>query len=429
MATPKVTMNADGVTLLNTIRMNASQVYQDRIPEATATNIQDVGAGILAYEPAYNEFCAALINRIGLVLIDSRLAWNALAWAKKGELAMGESIEHVFVDLIKAQVYDPREAENTLFKRSLPNVQAVFYKIDSQLHYDITIGPNDLRMAFTSYDNLDRFITRVIESCTNSATQDEYLQSKALIKNYGDKHYFQTVTIPAIVDKDTAEEAQIEIKAMSDALMFMSQNYNSAGVWNSTPKDDQYLLVTPKTNARLNVQVLAAAFNMSNAEFAGHVIVLDDFGGLEDEGYVAFLVDRNWMQIYDVLRTMRTAENGKGLYTNYFYHVWAIYATCRFYNAVAFITGTPTVTQVTVNPKTITLPAGGTVQIDPTVTGTNNPTAKCTYTMTGNTDNESYVTSMGKVVLGSREEGPTITVTAKSVADDEKTATCTITVS
>lgn len=425
----KVTLNADGATLLNTIRMNASQVYQDRIPEATADNIQEVGAGILNYEPAYNEFCAALINRIGLVLIDSRLAWNALAWAKKGELAMGESIEHVFVDLIKAQVYDPREAENTLFKRSLPNVQTVFYKVDSQLHYDITIGPNDLRMAFTSYDNLDRFITKVIESTTNSATQDEYLQTKALIKNYGDKHYFNTVTIPAIEDKDSAENAMVEIKAMSDSLMFMSQSYNSAGVWNLTPKEDQYLLVTPRVNARLDVQVLAAAFNMSKAEFAGHVVVLDDFGGLEDEGYVAFLVDRNWMQIYDVLRTMRTAENGKGLYTNYFYHVWEVYATCRFYNAVAFITGTPTVTNLTVQPTAVTLPAGGSVQIVPTTTGTNNPANICTYSLTGNTDNETYVTGLGKVVLGSKEEGPTITVTAKSTVDETKTATCTITVS
>ena len=63
---------ADGVKLLNTIRANSSAVYQDRIPEATAENIHDVGDAILSFEAQANEFVNALINRIGSTLMLSR---------------------------------------------------------------------------------------------------------------------------------------------------------------------------------------------------------------------------------------------------------------------------------------------------------------------------------------------------------------------
>lgn len=422
-------LNGDGVTLLNTIRANGTSAYQERVPVATANNIKSVGSAMLQYEAVANEFVDALVNRIGLVLINSRIAWNPLKPLKKGMLELGQSIEDTYIDLIKAQVYSPRDAENDLFKRSLPNVDSIFHTVNSQLKYPLTISNEQLKMAFISYNGLDRFISKLVDSMYSSATQDEFLQMKALIADYGDKGLFQTVTIPPVVDEASSREAMVNIKAVSDSLTFMSRAYNSAGVWNLTPKEDQYLLVTPVTNARLDVDVLAKAFNMERTEFTGHIIVVDDLGGLETKGVAAVLVDREWMQVYDTLRTFKTAYNGSGMYWNYFYHVWMIYSTSRFYNAVAFVTGTPTVTTFEITPATATLKAGGTVQLIPSVVGTNNPTSVADYEMSGNTDNESYVTPLGKVVLGSRETGPTVTVTATSVADGTKTDTCVITVS
>ena len=122
------------------------------------------------------------------------------------------------------------------------------------------------------------------------------------------------------------------------------------------------------------------------------------------------------------------------LYWNYFYHVWMVYSLSPFANAVAFGTAAPTVTALTVTPTAATVKAGGTVQITTTVTGTGDPTSKCTFTLAGNTDPETVVSTMGKVILGSKEVGSLgtsnnqITVSATSVQDSSKTATCTITV-
>lgn len=422
-------LNATGDVLLNTIKYNSSQAYQDRIPDATADNIKTVGMSLLNFEPACNEFVDALVNRFGLIIINSRMAFNPLAPLKKGMMEMGQSIEDVYVDLIKAQVYDPIASQDDLFKRSLPNVDSVFHKVNSQLKYSLTISNEQLKMAFLSYANFDRFISKLIDSLYSSATQDEFLQMKGLIKDYGDAGYFQTVTISPIEDEASAKEGMVAIKAVSDSLTFMSQRYNAAGVWNLTPKEDQYLITTPTINARLNVDVLAMSFNMSKAEFAGHIIVVDDLGGLEDKGICAIMVDREWMQVYDTLRTFKTAYNGSGMYWNYFYHVWMIYSVSRFYNAVAFVTGTPTVTTFTVSPETTSAKKGSSVQVSVAVVGTNNPSAKATYALTGNVSKETYVTPLGKVVISPAESSVSIVCTATSVVDTSKTGTCAITVS
>lgn len=419
---------ANGANVLNVIRQNATAVYQDRIPAATAENLHEVGDAILTYEAQANEFVNALVNRIGLVILNNRMATNPLAALKKGRLAVGETIEEIYIDVIKAQTYDPRAAQDTLFKRHLPNVSSVFHSVDSQLNYPLTISNEQLRKAFMSYDSLDRFIAGLVDSMYKSATLDEFIQMKQLISEWNNNGRFIVEPIAPVTDAASAREAMIKIKAVSDGMTIFNNQMNYAGVWTSTPKDEQYLITTPDFNARMDVDVLAAAFHMDKAEFAGHVIVVDNIGNLGDSGIEAILVDKNWYQVYDYLRTFKTAYNGEGLYWNYFYHVWMVYSLSPFANAVAFGTATPTVTKLTVTPATATVKAGGTVQITTSVTGTGDPTSKCSFALTGNTDPETAVNSMGKVILGSKETGPTITVTATSVQDTSKTGTCTITV-
>ena len=425
---------ANGANVLNVIRQNATAVYQDRIPEATADNLHEVGDAILTYEAQANEFVNALVNRIGLVILNNRMATNPLAALKKGRLAVGETIEEIYIDVIKAQTYDPRAAQDTLFKRHLPNVSSVFHSVDSQLNYPLTISNEQLRKSFMSYDSLDRFIAGLVDSMYKSATLDEFIQMKQLISEWNANGRFIIEPITAVTDAASAREAMIKIKAVSDGMTIFNNQMNYAGVWTSTPKDEQYLITTPDFNARMDVDVLAAAFHMDKAEFAGHVIVVDNIGDLGDDGIEAILVDKNWYQVYDYLRTFKTAYNGEGLYWNYFYHVWMVYSLSPFANAVAFGTATPTVTAVTVTPTAATVKAGGTVQITTSVTGTGDPTSKCTFAIAGNTDPETVVNTMGKVILGSKEKGSLgnsknqITVTATSVQDKTKTATCTITV-
>ena len=79
-------MKMDSVAMLNAIRSTASEEYQERIPEATRTNLQTVGKAITEYAPTLNEFTGALVSKIALQLFVSKMAKNRLAPFKKGML-------------------------------------------------------------------------------------------------------------------------------------------------------------------------------------------------------------------------------------------------------------------------------------------------------------------------------------------------------
>ena len=105
-----VTLNTNVAAMLNAIRAHASLTYQERVPVATQDTIKETGEAIMAFQSTANDFLDALINRIAMVLITSKSYQNPLREFKRGILGYGESIEELFVSLIKAQEFDPAAA-------------------------------------------------------------------------------------------------------------------------------------------------------------------------------------------------------------------------------------------------------------------------------------------------------------------------------
>ena len=70
-----VTLTNSSVDVLNAIRNSATTNYRDYVPIATqsAESIREIGAVIMDYPALQNEFISALINRIGRVLVTSRM--------------------------------------------------------------------------------------------------------------------------------------------------------------------------------------------------------------------------------------------------------------------------------------------------------------------------------------------------------------------
>ena len=143
MATkPKiVTLTNSSVDILNVIRNNASVNYQNYVPQATADadSIREIGAVIMDNPQLQNEFLSALVNRIGRVLITSKMYDNPWSMFKKGTLEFGETIEEIFVNIAKPFQFDPNVAETNLFKREIPDVRSAFHIMNYQKYYKTTI--------------------------------------------------------------------------------------------------------------------------------------------------------------------------------------------------------------------------------------------------------------------------------------------------
>ena len=121
------TLNASSVDILNAIRNSATTNYRDYVPIASANveSIREIGAVIMQFPALQNEFLSALINRIGRVMITSKMYSNPWNIFKRGTLDFGETIEEIFVNIAKPFEYDPAVAESRVFAREIPEVSVV----------------------------------------------------------------------------------------------------------------------------------------------------------------------------------------------------------------------------------------------------------------------------------------------------------------
>lgn len=422
-STAKLTANS--VDILNAVRNSASSTYQERIPVATQDNIREIGNAMMSYQATQNEFLSALVNRIGRVLITSKMYENPLRMFKKGMLEFGETVEEIFVQVAKAHQFDPNTAEKEVFKREIPDVLAAFHRMNTQNFYKATISNDQLRQAFLSYDGITDLIARIVDQMYTGANFDEFLIMKQLIVDGVNDGKFNIVTIP----EPTAENAKSivsTIKGISNKLEFMSSDYNYLGVLTHTRKEDQILIIDAAFDAIIDVEVLASAFNMSKAEFMGQRVLIDNFGTLT--GAYAALVDREWFMVFDNFINFTEQYNGEGLYWNYWYHVWKTYSTSPFCNAILFTTQTQAITSVTISPKTATLAKGANQQFTATVVGTGYVDKSVVWTVSGNSDTKTTINNSGLLHVG-EDETNGLTVTVTSVVDGEKSDTATVTLS
>lgn len=419
------TLTANAPQVLNAIRANQNYDYQSRVPEATQGTLKQVGNAILSSFDLQNAFLNALVNRIALVLINSKMFYNPLRVFKKGTIEYGEIVEEIFVNIAKAHVYDPVVAEQEVFKREIPDVDAIFHKMNYKNFYKVTIQNEDLRQAFLSSQGISDLIARIVDSLYSGANYDEFLIMKNMIVDAVKNGRMASVTIP----EATAENAKsiiTTIKSVSNALEFPSTAYNAQGVLTYTPKDRQVLILDTKFDAINDVEVLASAFNMDKAEFMGRRVLIDNFADLT--GVPAVLVDESWWMVFDMQINFTEIYNAQGLYWNYFYHVWKLFSESPYSNAVVFTSNPNSVTSVTVSPESANVAKGSTQQMTATVVTTGYAPKTVNWSVTGAQTPTSRISNTGLLTVATNEPNDTLTVTAVSAYDPDKSDTSTITV-
>lgn len=449
---PKIrTLTTSAADILNVIRNNASVDYRNYVPKADANDVESVrtiGAIIMDYPALQNEFLNALVNRIGRVMLTSKMYSNPIAFFKKGVLEYGESIEEIFVNIAKVQEFNPEIAEQEVFKRVVPDVRAAFHIMNYQKFYKATVTQEQLKQAFLSWDGVTDLIARIVDSMYTGANYDEFLVMKYLLA----RHILDGRVYPVTVPTVTAENAKAivtTVKGVSNKLTFMNSEYNPAAVRTFTEKSDQYMIVNSVFDATMDVNVLASAFNMDKAEFLGHRVLIDGFGDLDiarlgeifagDPTYhepsqdeltalnaiPAVIVDKDWFMVFDMLTQFTEQYNGQGLYWNYFYHVWKTFSVSPFANSVLFVPGTPFVTSVTVSPTTASVPKGGSVSLSAVVA--TEYFAPQTVVWTSSAAGVK-VSAAGVVTVDADAKSASATITATSAFDETKKAKCEITV-
>ena len=469
---------AESPRIANDIRENLSAEYQAAVPMAlepgttlenghvvtrqdAVESLRQIGATLFRYQAHQNAFLSELVNRIAMTLISSRLYRNPWARFKRGILDYGESVEELFVEIGMAHQYDPAVAEREVFKREIPDVRAAFHHLNYQKFYKNTIEEQQLRSAFLSYSGLSDLVSKIVQAMTTAANFDEKIMMKYMLAYaiLNGKMGVQAITAPTLED---AKPALATMRELSLNLQDMRTDYNFAGVTTYTEPKDQIVFLSNKFSSVVDVGALAMAFNLQYADFIGNTVGINQFSFLPNElerlnnlinldpevdvisasqqeildNVQAVVVDSNWFMIFDRIEEMNQKQNEEGLYWNYWLHVWKIFSTSPFANAVALTTGTNSVGTVTVTPSTMavtSIPAtGANLQLSAKVTGSGIFSQKVNWT-SSNTD-RVVVSASGLVTFKpytaeQQAELVGTVVTATSAEDPTKKATFTVTAS
>lgn len=454
----KATLPNSGADIYNAILADTPALQNAGMPfAATAsyptgeTDSRKVGAFFYNNIDLSNQFISSLLNGIALRVVQSKYWEDPWVSLEKGKLDYGEVVQETFIKMAKPRRFNQARAEQEVFKRDIPDVMSAFHAVNYQYFYKQTISNEELRMAFNTWEGLTSFIADIIKNMFTSANYDVNQVKRYLIARGILTGFIHMETVPAITDKQTAEDAVAYARTASLNMLEMSPNYNYYGVPNYADLSEQVIILNNKAAGRIDVSVLAADFNMDKAEFLTmHRLAVSSFGNLdtarlaelfaEDPSYVEIsqddlnlldtvpyvIFDRAWFQIYDYINIVTNIYNSDGLYWNYDLHLWKIFGTSPFSNAFGVTSETQGVTAVTVNPSAATVSPGQKVQLTANV----ETTGFAPQTITWSSDTEGVtVNSNGLVTVGSSvATGTSITITATSNFDSTKTATATITV-
>lgn len=343
---PKYFRRPNNAAVLAAIQKNASNAYQTRVPAPTKASIQATQEHLLdgRNKPDWNEFTDALLNRIGLELFRVQQFKNPLAKFNSGDLRFGDTIEEIAYGLAEAYVYDVDRdyLEKSIFGQERPEVQAAYHKINRQNYYKLTINEPMLRRAFNSEYGLSEYIAGQMEILSNSDELDQYLIMTSLFKEYYDNGGFFKVNVPNIgADASTEADAKKflrKARAFADNLTILSRHYNAAGLPVKASREELELFITPEANAAIDVEALAAAFNVESTSMPFRITVIPA-EHFRIPGVQAVLTTRDFFIVADSFYQVNRVDNPVGLYENHFLHHHQVISTSLFVPAILFYTG------------------------------------------------------------------------------------------
>ena len=339
-----------GVSVFNYIRSQSSNAFKEAVPTATSDNIAQLGNILFnqSYQPMLNEFVSNLINRIGFTMISNKVFNNPLAIFRKGSVPLGTDIQDLFTNPAEAQNYEYSDsAMAKLLTITDPDTHVAYYRRNRKDLYTVTVSREGLQGAFVSWGKFEDYISSLVNSLYNGDYIDEFRYTKELIKGAYDNNKAIIETVSAVSSEDTAKAFVKTARKLFTKMKFPSTEYNAYSkmsgsdkpVTTWTDEDRIVFLINADVEAEIDVDVLAAAFNMDKAKLLGRIIAVDSFG---DDKILGCLCDEAFLEIYNNQFRFDEFYNARTMSWNFYLHAWDTFAISPFANAVILATAAST---------------------------------------------------------------------------------------
>ena len=435
------------VTSLNAIReasVSEGTIYHQYLPIVDEnTDIGSFGTPILNNTPVMNEFMNRLVNRIVYTSFENRYFNNPLQILEGDRIPLGYAGQEIYVNPAKGRKYDVNDFAGLLVKYEA-DVKVQYTAVNMDLQYPVTVSRHKLKQAFVSWDSLDNFIMELSNSLYNGAYIGEFNYTKGLVSAAFKSNQVQYETISAINSEANAKAFLQKARELFFNFQLPSTSNNAwtkvggygRDVLTYSRAEDIVFLIRNDVRSYLDINVMAAAFNITSAELLGRIIPVDNFDQYDDDGVkiydgsaiVAMIADKSWFRIKRQDMYMDEFYNPNNRTWQYYLNLTKMYNYSLFANGVVFCTSAPSVDIVSMK---FTESAGAKVTVGDDIelhieTTPFPANATITYS-SGTVANATVAAKTGNnkiaVVTGVKAGSSVITATAGNV-----TATYTITV-
>ena len=347
------------VTSLNKLRELSSDLYHKYVPIIDdSTDISKFAEPILTVPEVYNEFCDALVNRIVYTQFQIKSFRNPLVVLEGDRIPLGYAGQEVYVNPQKGRTYNPDDFAGLLIKYEA-DVKVQYMAINSDVQYPVTFSRQQLKKAFVSWGDLETFNDGLSNALYNGAFIDEFRFTKLIVSDaYKDNKAQIISNLSAVSSADTAKAFVEKARELFLNFQLPSSSYNAWAkvggegkpivTW--TDPEDIVMLVRNDIRAKLDVEVLASAFNMDKTTLMGNIITIDNFDVYDDDGTKIFdgsailggIFDKSWFRIKRQDMFMDSFYNPNNRSIQYYLNVVKMYNYSLFANGVILATSAPT---------------------------------------------------------------------------------------
>lgn len=283
-------------------------------------------------------------------------------------LTTGFQWEEIEVGNITSSDFDD-EGTGTLTKVA-PDITTIYHKINRRKTFETTVSDAQVKMSMLSETNMASLAGAITNELYNSSAIEDYEAFKDLLVDI----CVENKNMVICDMNGNGSDVDAFTKAIQTLAVNMerpSKNYNFSGFKKEfNKKEDLVLIIDSAMQAKINVDSLASAFNMTKKDLVGNIIVLDemptitysslatkinktiDIGETNPiyiEKYLAtgtdsvsgtafaFLVNKKALIRDKVERELTEQYNAKGRFTKYYLHATdsLTYSTLR--NAIVFV--------------------------------------------------------------------------------------------
>lgn len=358
---------------LNAVRQNSSENYQRNIAELNEdSSIEAFSAPLIHMPELYNEFCNNLIQRIVYTQVEAKIFRNPLKVLEGDTIPLGYAGQEIYINPALGRDYNQDDFAG-LLKKYESDVKVQYQGINFDKQYPVTIIRQKLKQAFVSWVALEEFITSMTNSLYNGYYIDEYNNTKGLVTRAYLSNAVQIETIQAPNTTDLATKFVERARTLFLNFQTPSTQYNA---WNKvggygraintfTNAEDIVMLIKNDLRAKLDVSLLANAFNIDKTTLLGNILPVDDFTIRDGLGNVLFdgskiqaiICDKSWFRIKTQDEFMDSQANANNRSMNYYLNVIKMFNYSFFANAVVFATEIPSIpiTKLDFNPGEISM--------------------------------------------------------------------------